>query len=68
MSLYCRGEPANNAQFRANTEKRIAQMVGVTTVPKRCKCVACGKMRTAVTGKETDDGFVCHACLTGRSK
>lgn len=63
MSLYTRGEPASNHQFRANTEKRAGQMIGVTTTPARALCRCCGKMRTAVTGKYSKSGkFICGMC------
>lgn len=62
MSIYTRGEPVANQQFRQNTEKRTSQMIGVTSIPKRCRCVRCGKMRTEITGKHRKVGFVCHGC------
>lgn len=65
MSLYTRGEPVANQQFRQNTEKRAGQMIGVTSTPKRCRCIRCEKMRTQATGRHTRAGFVCHGC--GRS-
>jgi hypothetical protein len=61
MSIYTRGEPANTADFRASTERHAA-LCGVAIVPKRCKCVVCQKMRTAITGKVTKRGFVCNFC------
>lgn len=62
MSLYTRGEPASNHQFRANTEKRAGQMIGVTNTPKKCRCIRCDKHRTEVTGKHTEAGFICGMC------
>lgn len=66
MSLYTRGEPASNHQFRQNTERRAGQMIGVTSTPKLCRCVCCGKRRTEASGKHTaDGGFVCGMCRSG---
>lgn len=62
MSLYTRGEPTANQQFRLNTEKRVAQMVGVTSTPKKCRCIRCDKLRTESTGRHGKSGFVCHGC------
>lgn len=67
MSLYTRGEPVSNHQFRQNTEKRIGQMVGVTNTPKKCRCVRCEKLRTAATGKYSKSGkFTCGMCHSPR--
>jgi len=66
MSLYTRGEPVANHQFRANTERRSGQMIGVTSTPKRCRCIRCEKMRTEATGDHTKAGFVCNCC--GKSR
>lgn len=60
MSLYDRGEPAANEQFRRNTAK--VSMLNVRQVPKMCKCVRCERLRTKATGKDTDAGFVCGMC------
>lgn len=62
MSLYTRGEPVANQQFRSNTDKRIGQMVGVTNTPKKCRCVRCEKLRTEATGQYGKSGFVFHGC------
>jgi late competence protein required for DNA uptake (superfamily II DNA/RNA helicase) len=62
MSLYTRGEPFSNQQFRQNTEKRAGQMIGVTSTPKKCRCIRCEKHRTEATGMHTKGGFVCHGC------
>lgn len=62
MSLYTRGEPVSNHQFRENTEKRAGQMIGVTSTPRLCRCVRCGKRRNEATGKLGSGGFVCCMC------
>lgn len=62
MSLYTRGEPANTAQFRANTERRSGHLEGITSTPRLCRCTCCGKRRTEATGKHTANGFVCGMC------
>ncbi len=64
MSLYSRGEPVSNNQFRENTAKR-AVMAGVAKIPGKTLCVRCGKRRTTETGKSTARGFVCHGCGRG---
>lgn len=67
MSLYTRGEPTANHQFRANTEKRAGQMIGVTNTPKKCRCVRCEKLRTEATGKYSKSGeFTCGMCAKPR--
>lgn len=38
MSLYSRGEPVSNNQFRENTAKR-AVMAGVAKIPGKTLCV-----------------------------
>jgi hypothetical protein len=67
MSLYSRGEPVSNNQFRENTAKR-AVMAGVAKIPGKTLCVCCGKRRTTETGKVTAKGFVCHGCGGWREK
>ncbi|MFV5212717.1 hypothetical protein ACLIIZ_03180 [Azonexus caeni] len=62
MSIYYRGEPVANQQLRDNTAKRAGKMLGVTSTPKRCRFVRCGKMRTEATGEHAKAGFVCHRC------
>lgn len=60
MSIYTRGEPVANDQFRRNTEK--ASMLNVRQIPARVKCVDCQRMRTEETGKYKRRGFVCGMC------
>lgn len=67
MSLYSRGEPVSNNQFRENTAKR-AVMAGVAKIPGKTLCVCCGKRRTTETGKSTAKGFVCHGCGQRQTK
>jgi len=46
-----------------NTYRRSTDsMVGATVVPTMARCVCCGKMRTASTGKETKAGWRCNWC------
>lgn len=61
MSLYARGQPVANHQFRDNTDK-AGKMLNVTSIPKRCKCVICKKQRTEATGNHTQAGFICGMC------
>lgn len=63
--LYNKSTAFAQAQFRENTEKR-AVMLNAQVTPTRCKCVACGKPRTASTGKMTKAGFVCGMCHSPR--
>ena len=67
MSIYTRGEPAANHQFRDNTAKRAGQLIGVTNTPKRCKCIRCEKHRTEATGKNTTAWFICGMCHSPRN-
>ena len=62
MSIYTRGEPTANQQFRENTEKVAGSMANVTRIPSMKKCVCCKRMRTAATGRETRAGFLCGMC------
>lgn len=64
MSIYTRGEPVANEQFRRNTAK-AGQMLNVCRIPSRVKCVDCQKMRTEETGKYKRRGFVCGSCSKG---
>lgn len=66
MSLYTRGEPVSNQQFRDNTAKNAGQMIGITTTPKRCLCIRCNARRTEITGRHTKAGFVCGMCRRGK--
>lgn len=65
--IYTKGEPTANQQFRDNTAK-AGQMLGVRQVPKRCKCISCGKQRTEATGRHTSAGFVCGMCIGSGKK
>lgn len=65
MSIYTRGEPASNQQFREATQRNAGRMENICCIPARCRCVCCGKARTEATGEHTKRGFVCHGC--GRS-
>ncbi len=62
MSIYSRGEPTANQQFRENTEKVAGSMANVTRIPSMKKCVCCKRMRTAATGWDTQAGFMCGMC------
>ena len=55
-------EPSAFGNFRVKTQTRKATMLGVMTIPRRCKCVRCNKQRTEATGRHTDEGFVCGMC------
>ena len=61
---YCsaRGEPTANQLFRENTDKAAGSMANVTRIPSLKRCVCCKRMRTAVTGRETQSGFMCGMC------
>ena len=62
MSIYTRGEPVANQQFRDNTE-RAGKMLCVTRTPKLARCKCCGKLRTALSGKFSKSGrFTCGMC------
>lgn len=66
MSIYTRGEPVANQQFRDNTG-RAGKMLGVMKIPAKERCHCCGKMRTAKTGKYVEaTGFVCGMCYRPR--
>lgn len=58
--------PSATELFRQITD-RHSTMAGVMAVPARKKCVACEKSRTASTGTESADGFVCNHCAKVRS-
>ena len=62
MSLYGRGQPVSNHQFRDNTERNAGRMENVQFIPKRCMCVCCKKMRTEAIGRHTQAGFICGMC------
>lgn len=62
MSIYTRGEPTANQLFRENTDKTAGSMANVTRIPSLKRCVCCKRMRTAVTGRETQAGFLCGMC------
>lgn len=67
MSIYYRGEPVANQQFRDNTAKRAGKMLCVTSTPKLDRCHRCGKMRTAASGKYSISGrFTCGMCHSPR--
>ena len=56
-------EPSAFGDYQARTARMTQPtMVGITSIPKRCKCVCCKKLRTEATGKHTDSGFVCGMC------
>lgn len=54
-------EATREANYRAaSADGRLA---GVTIVPSRAKCRACGKLRTVVTGSYSKSGkFTCGQC------
>ena len=60
MSIYTRGEPVANDQFRRNTEK--ASMLNVKLIPDKVLCVDCRRYRTRATGQMKKRGFVCGMC------
>ena len=62
MSIYTRGEPTANQLFRENTAKTAGSMANVNRIPSLKRCVCCKRMRTAVTGRETQAGFLCGMC------
>lgn len=61
MSIYDKGQPAANHQFRDNTGNH-ASMLNVNHIPRLDRCVRCGKRRTAATGAYKRAGFVCGMC------
>ena len=48
--------------IRENTAKTAGSMANVTRIPYLKRCVCCKRMRTAVTGRETQAGFLCGMC------
>lgn len=62
MSIYSRGQPVANHQFRDSTERNAGSMENVRSIPKRCMCVICKKQRTEATGNHTQAGFICGMC------
>lgn len=55
-------EPSALGDFRLKTQTRKPKLLGVMTIPRRCKCIRCLKLRTEATGRHTDAGFVCGMC------
>lgn len=54
--------PTHIAAYSQRTKDKEPTMKNVWSIPKKEKCVDCGKHRTAITGKQMKRGFVCHGC------
>lgn len=61
MSIYTRGEPSANQQFRNNTDLRN-KMLNADLHQRLERCVCCGKRRNMRTGNVKAGKFICHGC------
>ena len=64
MTTYYLGTSQSIENFRDTTKRQT--MLGAAIQPRLEKCSRCGNRRTAVTGKQTQAGFVCHGCGKGK--
>lgn len=55
-------EPSTFERYAQRTADSMPSMANVTLIPKRAKCVDCGKQRTEISGKYKKRGFVCGMC------
>lgn len=54
--------PSTFERYAQRTADTKPSMDNVTSIPKRAKCVDCGKQRTEMSGQYKKRGFVCGMC------
>lgn len=54
--------PSTVAKYQQATDEKKVSMPNICRIPKREKCVDCGKHRTHATGVMKKRGFVCAMC------
>lgn len=55
-------EPSSFSAYQTRTNEQKESFSNVWAIPKKAKCVDCGKHRTEVSGKYKKRGFVCVMC------